>query len=131
MNADRNGFRGDGGEGIAGREDLILHVCTRQDWQAAQTGGEYRAASLDAEGFIHCSRPDQVLAVVNQFYSNVPDLTLLWIDPNQLLAELRWESVLDDEYPHIYGPLNLDAVQAVMPLSPDTDGVYRGLPKGM
>jgi len=125
-----NGFRGESGDGIAGREDLILHVCTRQDWQAAQTRGEYLAESLDTEGFIHCSRPDQVLAVVNQFYSNVPDLILLWIDPNQLLAELRWESALDDEYPHIYGPLNLDAVQAVTRLSPDTDGVYRRLPKG-
>jgi uncharacterized protein (DUF952 family) len=55
-------------------------------------------------------------------------LLLLWIDPRQVDAEIRWEAVDGEEYPHLYGSLNLDAVIAVDEVSPDADGVYRHLP---
>ena len=108
--------------------DIILHICTRTDWAIAQNAGAYRAASLESEGFIHCSRPDQVLKVVNAFYQQVPDLVLLWLEPQRITPEIRWEAADDDEYPHIYGSLNLDAVTRVGDFLPDADGVYRILP---
>lgn len=107
----------------------ILHVCPRADWEAALSAGIYRAASLASEGFIHCSRRDQVLAVVNRFYAHVPDLLLLWIDPGRLQAEVRWEAADGDVFPHVYGPIEVAAVVAVTPLRPDADGVYRRLPE--
>jgi uncharacterized protein (DUF952 family) len=105
----------------------IVHVCKRADWDAARTRGEYRADSLEKEGFIHCSRPNQVLAVANRYFQGVSDLVLLWIKPKSVRVELRWEAVGDDVYPHIYGPLNLDAVTAVRNLDSDSDGVFRKL----
>ena len=106
---------------------MIVHIVERRLWEQAQQAGEYRAASLATEGFIHASRPEQVLLVANRFYSLVPDLLVLWIEPQRLLAPLRYEAVDGDVYPHIYGPLNLDSVQRVCPLTPDADGVYRTL----
>lgn len=68
--------------------NYLVHLCSKEDWQAAQAAGEYRAASLEKEGFIHCSRPEQILGVANRFYRGMPGL-LLWLDPSRLRAELR------------------------------------------
>lgn len=107
---------------------MLVHICSRQEWEQAQTEGEYRPGSLEMEGFIHASRPEQVLGVANRFYRSTNDLLLLIIEPRRLHASVRWESADGDEYPHIYGPLNLDAVVAVLHFSPDEDGVFRQLP---
>jgi len=108
--------------------EYIVHICKKTDWQNALGAGRYHAASLDTEGFIHCSRPDQVLTVANIFYPGQADLVLLWIAPSKCAHELRWEPVEQDEYPHIYGPLNLDAVVRTTDFPPDPDGVFRSLP---
>lgn len=107
----------------------IVHICPRKDWILAQETGDYRPSSLATEGFIHCSRPEQVLMVVNHFYQDVPDLVLLWIDPQQVVAEIRWEAADDEHFPHIYGPLEINAVVATTDLVPDPDGVYRAQPR--
>lgn len=107
----------------------IVHICTQPAWQAALQAGEYRHASLETEGFIHCSSPQQVLQVANRYYPGAQDLLLLWIDPQQLVVELRWDPVGDTTYPHIYGPFNLEAVASVTLFSPDDDGIFRRLVK--
>ncbi len=109
--------------------EKILHICTQSEWQNAQIAKEYQAASLESEGFIHCSQPDQILKVANQYYPEAVDLTLLWIDVDKLKAELRWESSDGDVFPHLYGPLNLNAVLAAFPFQPDETGVFRTYPK--
>ena len=113
---------------MTGQIECIVHICTRSDWEKAKTTGEYRPASLETEGFIHCSRMDQVLEVVNRFYADVPDLVLLWIDPQRVDAEVRWEPVDGDVFPHLYGPLKVEVVVAVKNLIPDPDRVYRDMP---
>jgi uncharacterized protein (DUF952 family) len=104
---------------------LILHITTRPEWEAAQPSGEYRAASLATEGFIHCSTPAQVVHVGDWFYRDVPDLVLLCVDPAELTSELLWESSSDSfagEFPHVYGPIPVAAVQAVVPWTRGDDG---------
>jgi uncharacterized protein (DUF952 family) len=104
---------------------MIVHIVERRIWEAAQQAGAYCAASLATEGFIHASRPEQVLMVANRFYRGVPDLLLLWIDPQRLLVPLRYEASDGEIFPHIYGALNLDSVIRVDGMAPDDDGVYR------
>ena len=106
----------------------IVHICSEKDWQDAQATGQYRADSFYSEGFIHCSRPEQVIKVANRYYPGRADLILLWIDPSKLVEDLRWESSDEDVYPHLYGPLNLSAVMEVSIFPPDVDGVFRSLP---
>jgi uncharacterized protein (DUF952 family) len=102
----------------------ILHITTRPDWQAALEAGSYRADSLDSEGFIHCSTSEQIAATANRFYAGQSDLLLLHIDPELLAAELRWEPADGQDFPHIYGLINLDAVVGVESFGPDGDGVF-------
>ena len=61
-------------------QKYIVHICTRDSWKTTKEQGAYRTSSLEAEGFIHCSQPEQLLWVANNFYQDVPDLVLLWID---------------------------------------------------
>ncbi len=103
---------------LASMARLILHITTAPEWAAAQEAGEYRAPSLETEGFIHCSTPAQVVHVADWFYRDVPDLVLLCIDPAELTSEVMWESSADafaGEFPHVYGPIALDAVRAALP----------------
>lgn len=106
--------------------ERIYHITTRAAWQAAQAHGQYIAPSLATEGFIHFSRANQVTGVANAFYAGQNGLVLLEVDVARLSADLRWEPPAhpggvapqvqphaDDLFPHLYGPLNLDAVRAV------------------
>lgn len=96
----------------------ILHITNKLAWEAAQQAGAYTAPSLDSEGFIHFSTPAQVQWVAERFYAGQADLVLLEVDPALLTAELRYEESEPGQwFPHLYGPLNLDAVRAVHPFT--------------
>jgi uncharacterized protein (DUF952 family) len=104
---------------------LILHITTAPEWAAARSAGEYRALSLETEGFIHCSLPTQVTHVADWFYRDVPDLVLLCIDPNRLTSELRWEPSADafaGDFPHVYGPIAATSVVEAVPWARGDDG---------
>ena len=105
---------------------MILHITTRAEWEAARALGDYRLDTLDSEGFIHCSTPQQVLGPANALYHGQDDLVLLVIDPAQLTAELVYEDCYEagETFPHLYGPLNLDAVVRVVPFPPLPDGTF-------
>ena len=110
---------------ISRHPQLLVHLCSRPAWQSAQSQGSYQADSLKNVGFIHLSRPEQIIKVANAFYQGLPDPILLWIDPTQLQSELRWETVDHEIFPHLYGPLNLNAVVSVSELHSDETGVYK------
>ncbi|MGO4258875.1 DUF952 domain-containing protein [Marmoricola sp. RAF53] len=100
--------------------DRIYHLALLSDWEAAQAAGDYRVSTrgvtLEQEGFIHASRADQWRSVLERFYADVTEpLVLLVVDPALLTCELRSEHVPEarDTFPHLYGPLNLDAVVEV------------------
>ncbi len=105
---------------------MILHIAATEDWDAARALGQYRADSLAAEGFIHCSTAVQVLIPANERFHGRTDLLLLVIDPARLAAELVYEDCYasGEAFPHLYGPLNLDAVLRVVPFPPSADGTF-------
>ena len=104
--------------------NTILHICRAADWGEAQTRGEYRAGSLSAEGFIHCSTSAQVIKTANRFYAGQRDLVLLVIDADRVSAAVKREAADGDWFPHVYGPLNLDAVTQALPFPPAADGTF-------
>jgi len=111
----------------ARRQTPVFHITTQAAWQDAQTHGALSPASLADAGFIHCSQPDQILYVANGIFRGQRDLFLLEIAPYRLQAEIRWDAVEHTFFPHIYGPLNIDAVASAKPFVPDTDGFFRQL----
>jgi uncharacterized protein (DUF952 family) len=113
---------------------MILHITTRAEWREAQQRGEYRAPSLESEGFIHCSTAKQVVHVANAFYRGKKDLVLLVIDETRVRPEVKREAPAgapapgisqDDQFPHIYGALNLDAVVQVADFEAGEDGAFQ------
>lgn len=94
---------------------LIYHLAERSDWAAA--ADEYRAQSLDYEGFLHCSTADQLAAVAARHFPNRNDLILLTIDPEPLGDSVVFEDKhgLGEDFPHIYGPLPASSVTATAP----------------
>ena len=103
---------------------LLLHITTRSHWQTAQQEGVYRAASLETEGFIHCSTPAQVVSTANAYYHGQSGLVLLYIETDRVNAEIRYEMAHGESFPHLYGALNLNAVTQAIGFEPDADGNF-------
>jgi uncharacterized protein (DUF952 family) len=95
---------------------VIYHVTTEAEWQSAKEKGSYTSPSLQAEGFIHCSANDaQVAGVLQRYFSGKSNLVRLSIDTGKLSSRFiyEWSPSTEDTFPHIYGPVNIDAVTEV------------------
>jgi uncharacterized protein (DUF952 family) len=110
---------------------IIYHITRPAEWEQAQKQGQYTSDSLASEGFIHCSKPGQIVATANRYYAGQKGLLLLAIAPARVAAEVRFENLEGgtELFPHIYGPLNLEAVTAVLPFEPGADGRFTRLPE--
>lgn len=103
----------------------IYHIAEDSLLLLAQATGEYRPSSLSLEGFIHCSRLEQVLPVAQKYFRGETRLILLEITVAKLQAGLRYENTTGgtELFPHVYGPINMDAVFAVHRLEVGSDGL--------
>lgn len=126
------------GRAHQGEEALIYHLALDADWSQAQDGGDYRVSSigrlLGDVGFIHCSFEHQLQRVADAFYRGRTDVVLLSIDESKLTSPIREENTEGgtEVYPHIYGPLNVDAVVSARRLEPVSDGTLAiGGPSGL
>lgn len=98
--------------------DIIYHVTTLSAWQLALSQGYYEADSLAIEGFIHCSTANQVDGVLERYFKGKNNLVKLVIDIRQLKNPLKYELApsVNELFPHVFGPINLDAVIEVVHL---------------
>jgi uncharacterized protein (DUF952 family) len=176
------------------KKAMILHLISKADWDALPANEPVRVKSLESEGFIHCTKGDDLmLQVANAFYKDRPgDFIVLEIDEAKVTAEVKWEPAMpvtppevadeheapgagekaegsgqraelmlppevkaeygetlasdaapdaapDDPrsmdtqpteatplFPHIYGPLNRDAIIGVRGLARAEDGTFTG-----
>ena len=114
---------------------MIFHITSRRAWNEAQGRGNHRPESLAIEGFIHCSTISQVLPVAENIYKGQDGLVLLAVEPTLLSSDLKWEPPSGgspppgvpegDLFPHIYGPINLDAIVNVVDLEEDSQGNFK------
>lgn len=102
--------------------NVIYHLTTLAEWEEAQDKGVYSAPSLEKEGFIHCSTEQQVDQVLQKHFKQHENLVKLTIDPARLTQKLQYDmnDEAQQEFPHIYGPLNLEAVTQIVFLDPIT-----------
>ena len=104
----------------------VFHVALAADWASAQEAGDYRVSTLgvtlEQEGFLHGSFAHQWRDVLARYYAGVTEpLVLLTINADRLSAPVVVEVPAGapegtEAFPHVYGPLNLDAVVDVRPL---------------
>jgi uncharacterized protein (DUF952 family) len=109
----------------------LYHITSRKAWIDATRSGAYTAPSLESEGFIHCSAAAQVLPVASDFFAGQTGLVLLVIESRRLESEVKWESAAPPDgiadgvtFPHICGPIALDAVVWVFDFEPDDRGEF-------
>ena len=105
----------------------LLHLTSPATWRVALSAGSVVTPSLLADGFIHLSSPEQVHLPANRLYAGRDDVILLVLDPERLAAEVRWEPGVPGDpesmrFPHLYGPLPIEAVTSVLPYRPRADG---------
>lgn len=104
----------------------IYHICQRTDWEACQDGGFYNAPEADrADGFLHFSNAEQIVESAARHRAGQAGLVLIEADGGALGDALRWEVSRNGAlFPHLYGPIPLDAVTAVHDLPLDPDGLH-------
>jgi uncharacterized protein (DUF952 family) len=97
---------------------IIYHVTTVAEWNQAIGKGFYETPSLQTEGFIHCSQEHQVIGVLERYFAGRSDLVKLTIDTELLTSKyvFDWSPSSADTFPHIYGPINIEAVIATQPI---------------
>jgi uncharacterized protein (DUF952 family) len=95
---------------------IIYHVTTKSDWDKAKQQGAYDSLSLANEGFIHCSQDHQVAGVLERYFEGQINLVKLVIDTDKLSSKFvfDWSPSMADTFPHVYGPINLDAVVGIV-----------------
>lgn len=109
--------------------DVLVHLCSVDEWRAAADCGELRPESLHQTGFVHLSSPEQVHLPANRLYAGRTDLMLLRIDATRLSSPVRWEPGTPTDpagmvFPHLYGPLPVTAVISVTRYPPSSDGLF-------
>ncbi|MBC7412167.1 MAG: DUF952 domain-containing protein [Bacteroidia bacterium] len=103
---------------------MIYHITTLQAWQQALIIGTYTHDSLVYEGFIHASKLEQTQATLQRYYSTQTNLVILAINLAKCTTEIKYEMAdsVGENFPHIYGKLNIDAVSAVYSVFKDDKG---------
>ena len=105
---------------------LIYKITPKEEWRRARDEGVFAGAPVDlADGFIHFSTRDQAAETASRHFAGMDDLLLVAVDASKLGERLRWEpSRGGDLFPHLYGPLSMDAVVWARPM-PLEGGVHR------
>ncbi|MGG3523487.1 DUF952 domain-containing protein [Bacillus pseudomycoides] len=102
---------------------MITKVMEKSEWEVAKAKGNIMEASLMQEGFIHCSFLEQSLQVAEKHFSTEMELVLLVINPSLVEVEIKYELASNGQnYPHIYGTVNANAVVKVVELQKENGG---------
>ncbi|NND92979.1 MAG: DUF952 domain-containing protein [Granulosicoccus sp.] len=95
----------------------IFHIARNAELSGHDKDRDYRCASLDSEGFIHCCDRRQLAAVAARYFMDVDDVQLMIIAVDNLEAPLIHENTRGtaELFPHVYGPINHAAIVEIVP----------------
>ena len=109
----------------------IVIIAEAEEWERARRVGKYTRSTIDSTleevGFIHCSSPHQTMDILKRHFADRENLVLLFIDADSVTAPVKFEGAPSGRaglFPHIYGPLNTDAVFAVASLEKNDQGEF-------
>jgi uncharacterized protein (DUF952 family) len=105
-------------------DPYIYLLDSSENFEEALRTGTFVRKDLDEDGFIHASPADQLTRVANKFYRQVKHLRCAVVEKAKVRSEVKYEPATGGLYPHIYGPLNMDAVVRMIELTPDAEGRY-------
>ncbi|NRD77758.1 DUF952 domain-containing protein [Bacillus sp. BRMEA1] len=103
----------------------ITKIIKHKDWEEFKIKGVLSEDSLINEGFIHCSFFNQSIEVANKYFKNESEVLLLILNPELITEEIKYEKASNgQEYPHIYGPLNIGSVIEIVPFVKSAEGFF-------
>lgn len=107
---------------------ITYHLALRSEWDARKDGENYTPGAFEADGFIHCTNGlDLLTQIANLFYKDSPDeRTILVLEMNNIESDVRYDDD-NQQFPHIYGPLNPSAVVGELPVERGQDGTFTRL----
>lgn len=104
---------------------MIYHLATEKDWEAAMSRGTYKIPSLASEGFIHCSTREQLMESARLHFAEHQRLVVLHIVEKRVKELLKWEPSREGAlFPHIYGPIPVEAIEDLEILVRNADGAW-------
>ncbi|MBI3232820.1 MAG: DUF952 domain-containing protein [Bacteroidetes bacterium] len=109
--------------------NYIYHIVKPTWWGTFKNKDLYVSETLDQEGFIHCSTETQLLPTCNRHFKGIDELVILKLDISKLTSKLIFELApnVGEEFPHIYGPINLDAVIEIKKLIRNQENTFEFL----
>lgn len=105
---------------------IIYKICPKLLWREAEAAGVFTGAPVDlADGFIHFSTAEQVRETAAKHFAGQDGLLLIAIDEAKLGPALKYEVSRGGAlFPHLFAPLDLEAVVWVKPLPLDAGGTH-------
>jgi uncharacterized protein (DUF952 family) len=115
-----------GGEAMTKGLSMIYHIVVESDLRAQFDGRVYTPSGLHQDGFVHCAFEPSAVPVANDYFAGAAGRVLvLEIDPNRLTSDTRYEAAAPtlsggsshletaSQFPHVYGPIQKEAITAV------------------
>ena len=104
---------------------LTFHGTPAAYFDSLDPTAPYVPADFERDGFIHCTDGERRLAdTLSMYYSDSPgEWLVLYIDKDRVTSPIEYEDP-EHVFPHIYGPLNRDAIVAVRPIGRMDDGRF-------
>lgn len=105
---------------------IIYHLTPADYFNGLPADQPYRPREFDRDGFIHCTKGEErLLLAADTIYRRVPgDFLLLVIDEGKVTSPVKYENAGGILFPHIYGPLNRDAIMRVAAMGRRADGTF-------
>lgn len=105
--------------------DITFHLVPKALYDALDPRIYYKPRDFEREGFIHCTDGAEEMArTANRYYhSSHEAYYYLSIDKARVRSMIRYEDP-GKIYPHIYGPLNRDAIIATRPARREPNGDF-------
>ncbi len=105
--------------------NLTYHGVPKEYFDALDPAEPYLPADFERDGFIHCTdgREAESIVLTLHYRDSPGEWLVLCVDKDRLTSPVRYDDPAE-VYPHIYGPLNRDAIVAVLPIRRAPDGTF-------
>ena len=104
---------------------LAYHGTPKRYFESLDPGKPYVPEPFDREGFIHTTEGREAVSItLTKYYKASPGpWVVLYIDQDRVTSPIRYDDPAE-VFPHIYGPLNRDAIVAVKAIERAPDGTF-------
>ena len=104
---------------------IAYHLAPVEVWERQKAAGSYVPEAFQSDGFVHATNGlERLLWVANEFYTaDERPYTVIVLDVSKLSSPMRYDDP-EEQFPHIYGPLNVDAVVGQLSVERGENGSF-------